>query len=102
VRITPAKWDAEYEWLRHEEGVRALQTEPKIRIGKEFNWRAAIKVERPTLVGMALQVMGAAVLGLLAFNVHPIMLLPLTALIGGEVIFISSLDHKGKRSAGDH
>jgi hypothetical protein len=46
--------------------------------------------------------MGAAVLGLLAFNGHLIMLMPLTALIGGEVIFISSLDHKGKRSAGDH
>ena len=102
MRITPAKWDAEYEWLRHEEGVRALQAEPKVRIGKEYNWRTAIKFGRPTLVGMTLQVMGAAVLGFLALNGHPIMLLPLTALIGGEVIFISSLDHKGERSAGDH
>lgn len=102
MRITPAKWDAEYEWLRHEEGVRALQAEPKVRIVKAPNWRAAIRVGRPAVVGMALQVLGMVLLGALAINGHPIMLLPLTALIGGEVIFISSLDHKGKRSAGDH
>ena len=102
MRITPAKWDAEYEWLRNEREVRALQVEPKVRIGKESNWRTAIKFGRPTMVGMTLQVMGAAVLGLLALNGHLVMLLPLTALIAGEIVFISSLDHKGERSAGDH
>jgi hypothetical protein len=32
---------------------------------------------------------------------HLLTLLPLMALIGGEVIFISSLGHKGERTAGD-
>jgi len=60
------------------------------------------KVGRPTVLGMALQILGAAMLGLLAMNGNSMMLLPLAAMIGGEVIFISSLDHRGKRSAGDH
>jgi len=102
VRITPAKWDAEYAWLRNEQGVRALQAEPKVRTGKGPRPSGAVKTGRPTVVGIALQVLGAVLLGALAINGHPIMLLPLTALIGGEVIFISSWEHKGKRSAGDN
>lgn len=53
-------------------------------------------------MGLVLQGLGAVVLGVLAMDGHMITLLPLTALIGGEVIFISSLGHKGERSAGDH
>jgi len=79
-----------------------LQAEPKVRVRKEMSWMAPRKVGRPTVLGMALQILGAAMLGLLAMNGNSMMLLPLAAMIGGEVIFISSLDHRGKRSAGDH
>lgn len=102
MRITPAKWDAEYAWLRSEEGIRALHAEPKVRVRKGMNWTFTRGSGRPTALGMALQVMGAVVLGLLAIDGHLVTLLPLAALIGGEVIFISSLDHRGERSAGDH
>jgi len=102
VRITPAKWDAEYVWLRHEEGVRALQTEPKVRVRKGMNWTLARDAGRPIAFGIALQVLGAVVLGILAMDGQLLMLAPLAALFGGEVIFISSLGHRGERSAGDH
>ncbi|MHC1708969.1 MAG: hypothetical protein AB9819_00980 [Methanomassiliicoccales archaeon] len=102
MRITPSKWDAEYAWLRNEEGIRALQADPKVRARKGVNWTFAIGSSRPTALGMALQALGAVVLGILAVDGHLLSLLPLAALIGGEVIFISSLEHKGERSAGDH
>lgn len=102
VRITPAKYDAEYAWLRSGEGVPAWQTEPKVKIGKESPTKNAWRIGRPSAMGLSLQIIGAAVLGLLAMNGDLITLLPLTALIGGEVIFISSLGHKGERSTGDH
>jgi len=102
VRITPSKWDAEYTWLRNEEGVRAMLADPKVRVGKEVRSRLVGKVGRPTALGMAMQVLGAAVLGLLAIDMNPLTLLPLAVLVGGEVIFISSLKHMGERSAGDH
>ncbi|MHC1681164.1 MAG: hypothetical protein AB9860_07990 [Methanomassiliicoccales archaeon] len=64
--------------------------------------RMTWKVGRPTALGMSLQVLGAVILGILAIDGHLLTLLPLAALVGGEVIYISSLDHKGERSAGDH
>ena len=102
MRITPSKWDAEYAWLRNEEGIRALQTEPKVRVRKGMNWAFTRESSRPTALGVALQALGAVVLGILAIDGHLLSLLPLAVLVGGEVIFISSLEHKGERSAGDH
>ena len=53
------------------------------------------------MTGLALQGLGAVLLGLLAIDGQLLTLLPLAALISGEVIFISSLGHKGERSTGD-
>ncbi len=102
MRITPAKYDAEYAWLRNGEGVPAWQTEPKVKARRESGMKGAWRIGRPSVMGLALQVLGAAVLGILAMDGRPLMLLPLMALMGGEVIFISSLGHRGERSAGDH
>ena len=102
MRITPAKYDAEYAWLRDREGVPAWQTEPKVKVRRELGIKDVPKIGRPSAMGLAIQGLGAVVLGILALDGHLLTLLPLMALIGGEVIFISSLDHKGERSAGDH
>lgn len=101
MRITPAKYDAEYAWLRSGEGVPAWQSEPKVKVRNRSSGKVALNLGRPSVMGLALQALGAAVLGILAMDGHLLTLLPLMALIGGEVIFISSLDHKGERSAGD-
>jgi len=67
-----------------------------------MNWAFTRESSRPTALGVALQALGAVVLGILAIDGHLLSLLPLAVLVGGEVIFISSLEHKGERSAGDH
>ncbi|HQN76441.1 MAG TPA: hypothetical protein PLR51_01270 [Methanomassiliicoccales archaeon] len=102
MRITPAKWDAEYVWLRSGKGVVAWQAEPKIKVRGGAGGARAWRFDRFTATGLAMQTMAAVMLGLLAMDGHLLTLLPLMALIGGEVIFISSLDHKVERSAGDH
>jgi len=79
-----------------------MRAEPKVRVRKGMNWTFTRGSSRPTVLGVALQVLGMAVLGLLAIDGHMVTLFPLAVLVGGEVIIISSLDHKGKRSAGDH
>lgn len=102
MRITPAKYDAEYAWLRNGEVTPVRRTEPKIKVRRQARVTDSWRIGRPTVMGLVLQGLGAVVLGVLAMDGHMITLLPLTALIGGEVIFISSLGHKGERSAGDH
>ena len=101
MRITPAKWDAEYAWLRNEEGVRAWQFEPKVKVRKEARKKILQGIGRPSMTGLVLQGLGAVLLGLLAFDGQLLTLLPLAAIISGEVIFISSLGHKVERSTGD-
>jgi len=96
VRITPTKWDAEYSWINHEDGVRAIGTSPVIRLPER---------ERRTGVfsslGMALQTIGAAILGFFALDAEALLLLPLGTVLFGELIFISSLNHGGVRSPGE-
>ncbi len=101
MRITPAKWDAEYAWLKSDGGVPAWQTEPKVKVRKEARSKSIWGMGRPSVVGLAMQALGAVLLGILALDGDLLSLLPLVALVGGEVIFISSWDHKGERSAGD-
>jgi hypothetical protein len=79
-----------------------MLADPKVKVQKDVRSRMIWKAGRPTALGMALQVLGAVVLGILAVDGQPLTLLPLAVLVGGEVIFISSLEHKGERSAGDH
>jgi hypothetical protein len=79
-----------------------MLADPKVKVEKEVRSRSVWKVGRPTALGVALQVLGAVVLGILAVDGHLLSLLPLAVLVGGEVIFISSLEHKVERSAGDH
>lgn len=101
MRITPAKWDAEYAWLRGDGGVSAWQTAPKVKVRKEARSKSTVGMGRPSAVGLALQALGAVLLGILALDGNLLTLLPLVALVGGEVIFISSWGHRGERSAGD-
>jgi len=50
---------------------------------------------------MALQTMGAAILGFFALDAEALLLLPLGTVLFGELIFIFSLDHGGIRSPGE-
>jgi hypothetical protein len=118
VRITPAKWDAEYSWLRDEGRKGSVGTSPLIVRRKERTKRerqvslgALVKIghadngsERKIsiLMGIMLQAIGAvALLFVLGTGGGVVPFLSLGAVLSGEIIFISSLGHRGDRFRGE-
>ncbi|MCX6651309.1 MAG: hypothetical protein NT131_06615 [Methanomassiliicoccales archaeon] len=115
MRITPAKWDAEYTWLRDEDHIRSIGTSPLITVPRNLGTR---KHEEPretagvadrnglgtehrssSILDMAMQVIGAfMLLTILGLNGMLLPLLSLGVVLSGEIIFISSLGHGSKRN----
>ena len=110
VRITPSKWDAEYCWLTDERCNRSIGTSPMLRVDgrkghhERWSWgrlrrtllsRTQIMERRGWwTLGLGLQACGAMVL--LAVGIDSfIPAISLGAVLGGEIIFISSLGHRG-------
>ncbi len=110
VRITPSKWDAEYSWLRDERCGRSVGMSPMVRETRRENHRdrwswgrlRGALLGRPLFMerrgwwtlGLGLQACGAMVL--LAVGIDSYLpAISLGAVLGGEIIFISSLGHRG-------
>jgi hypothetical protein len=98
VRITPAKWDPERSWLNHEDRAKVIGAGPKAKMTGCGFGSGLRKMGRPSKVGMALQMLGIVLLGMLALGGQALLLLPIVVILSGEIIYISSLDHVGERS----
>jgi len=112
VRITPAKWDSEYSWLRNESlkdrsgtfSTRNVSSKTK-KSGSVYatrnDGRSSVISEgserrKTTLFGLALQIFGmVALLNVLRLDLDAFALISFGMLLIGEIIFIISLSHRG-------
>jgi hypothetical protein len=114
VRITPAKWDAEYTWLR-EGQVRSIGTSPLVTVPNDLGNRGrqgsaevtntedgiGLKAthRNSSILGMTMQAIGAfMLLAILGLDGILLPLLSLAVVLSGEIIFISSITHGGNRN----
>jgi len=112
VRITPAKWDSEYSWLRNESlkdrsgtfSTRSASSKIEISRSKDATRnddRSSFTSEgsehrKTTVFGLVLQIFGmVALLNVLRLDLDAFALISFGMLLTGEIIFIISLSHRG-------
>lgn len=115
MKITPAKYDSEYKWLREEarkdgarhrlnaikKAVLSMFGQKKVREWNEMEERR-IRLDGIPRIGMVLQALGMTLLLIVLVDDWDVTTtLSFSAVVAGEIIIINSLCHHGCEIRGE-